>query len=143
MTDELSKEAEKAAVKRRRKRSSPESDCRRIDEICLKRSPEELAEQYISFCLEQNEPRLPNMAGFFRWMRLSAAAREHFKVQYPEKYQTIRMFFEDEALNSPLPPSIVSSYMKQFFAKDENDCVPIDKPSITLLFEHDIVHDGE
>ena len=133
--------------KQRRNSSIAKRDIKAIDELCRKGSPEMLAEQYIRYCLEQDQPRLPNIAGFFRWMELSAAARDHFKKNHPDRFQTIKMFFEDEALNSPLPPSIVSSYMKQYFTNERDDPSPSadegGSSGITLLFEHDIERDGE
>jgi len=119
------------------------SDTDAIDKLCAKVGrPERKAERYIAFCLANEQPRLPNMAGFFRWMGLSASARDHFKGSYPQIYRTVKMIFEDEALNSPLPPSIVSAYMKQFFSSE--DVTPEDSSrGITLVFEHDIERDGE
>ena len=123
--------------------ASTNPDANAVDKLCAKAGqPEKRAEQYIVYCLTHEPPRLPNMAGFFRWMKLSATARDHFKSEHPEKYRTIKMIFEDEALNSPLPPSIVSAYMKQYFSGEE----PIGKGEsggITLVFEHDINRDGE
>ena len=115
-----------------------------VDEFCRNGSPEMLAEQYINFCLNEERPRLPNISGFFRWLTLPAAAKDHFIHTYPESYRTVRMIFEDEALNSPLPPSIVSAYMKQYYSdagnpKDDSE----QSEGITLIFEHDIFHDGE
>ena len=118
-------------------------DIEKVDDFCRNGFPEMLAEQYVDFCLARDHPRLPNMAGFFRWMELSAAARDHFIRAYPESYKTVRMIFEDEALNSPLPPSIVSAYMKQHFASEQEDGSSQHEGKLTLIFEHDIEHDGE
>ena len=56
------------------------------------------------------------------------------------------MIFEDEALNSELPPSIISTYMKQSFTRrdDEGDETISEKDvgPITLIFDHDIDRDG-
>ncbi|MCI6502600.1 MAG: hypothetical protein MSA49_05170 [Clostridia bacterium] len=127
----------------------PESEtCRAVDELCQNGSLIDRCEQYVHFCLsEENEPRkrprLPNAAGFFRWLELDADALRYLKQNYPEKFRTIQMIFEDEALNSPLPPSIVSAYLKQYFPQEEEpessraECGPI-----TVLFDHDINCDG-
>lgn len=124
--------------------SRRDADIKTVEKLCEKRSPERKAEQYITFCLSSDPPRLPNMAGFFRWMKLSAEARDHFKTAYPEIYRTVKMIFEDEALNSPLPPSIVSAYMKQLFSDDDGESVTNEESTgLTLFFEHDIEHDGE
>jgi hypothetical protein len=124
-----------------------------IDDICQRNTLTELAEQYISFCLstdenagskQGNRVRLPNICGFFRWLRLGASALDRLKRDHSEEYRTLQMIFEDEALNSPLPPSIISTYMKQSFSSrlddssvSESTCGPI-----TLVFEHDIDNDG-
>ena len=119
-----------------------------IDSLCQGDRIIKKAEKYISFCLDlqPKKPRLPNICGFFRWLRLGAIALDKLKKAYPEKFRTLLMLFEDEALNSELPPSIISTYMKQSFSKDADE-----KPSgvseecgpITLVFDHDINIDGQ
>ena len=109
----------------------------RLDKICQSNSVPNLAEQYVSVCLAESPPRLPNISGFFRWLKLSAAARDYFKNVYSQEYQTLNMIFEDEALNSSLPPSIVSAYIKQYFSSEN------EPREITVAFEHDIKRDGE
>ena len=121
---------------------SADKDIQKVDKICESKTVRKLAEQYISFCLSEETPRLPNISGFFRWLKLSAAARDHFKSAHRDEYRTVKMIFEDEALNSPLPPSIVSAYMKQFFSCEPDDETE-SKGGITLTFEHDIERDGE
>lgn len=117
-------------------------DIQRIDNMCRKGSIRKLAEKYIAFCLSDDRLRLPNMAGFFRWMKLSAAAKDRFQSFHREDCRTVKMIFEDEALNSPLPPSIVSTYVKQYFSTDTDESTE-GYGGITLLFEHDIEHDGK
>ena len=119
-----------------------------IDRLCLKGKIIKMAEKYISFCLEAQpkKPRLPNICGFLRWLKLSATALDRLKRAHPEKFRTLLMLFEDEALNSELPPSIISTYMKQSFTREpalddrevSEDCGPI-----TLIFDHDIKLDGK
>jgi hypothetical protein len=118
-----------------------------IDGICEKGRLIRLAEKYILNCLESEgrRPRLPNVCGFFRWLKLGAIALDRLKHLHPEKYRTLLMIFEDEALNSELPPSIISTYMKQSFTgKDaESEGADTEKSQpITLIFDHDIDHDG-
>ena len=120
-----------------------------IDGICTKNRLIKLAEKYILGCLdsERKKPRLPNICGFFRWLKLSAAALDRLRRLYPEKYRTLLMIFEDEALNSELPPSIISTYMKQSFTRrdDEEDDDSVSEKGcgpITLVFDHDIDRDG-
>ena len=94
-----------------------------IDSICDKGRLIKMAEKYILACLdtERKKPRLPNICGFFRWLKLSATALDRLKRSHHEKYRTLLMIFEDEALNSELPPSIISTYMKQSFTKREEE----------------------
>ena len=119
-----------------------------IDGICEKGRLIRLAEKYILNCLEseRKKPRLPNVCGFFRWLKLGAVALDRLRRLYPEKYRTLLMIFEDEALNSELPPSIISTYMKQSFTRrdDEGDETISEKDvgPITLIFDHDIDRDG-
>ena len=119
-----------------------------IDGICEKGRLIKMAEKYILACLdtERKKPRLPNICGFFRWLKLSAAALDRLKRSHHEKYRTLLMIFEDEALNSELPPSIISTYMKQSFTKREEECdeevSEKNAGPITLIFDHDIDRDG-
>lgn len=121
-----------------------------IDEICRKGRLIKLAEKYIAACLslDLKKPRLPNVCGFFRWLKLSALALDKLKQSFPEMYRTLLMIFEDEALNSELPPSIISTYMKQSFthrtdSDEETSVSQNDCGSITLVFDHDIDSDGQ
>ena len=119
-----------------------------IDGICEKGRLIKMAEKYILACLdtERKKPRLPNICGFFRWLKLSAAALDRLKSLHHEKYRTLLMIFEDEALNSELPPSIISTYMKQSFMRqdEENEGAASRKSlgPLTLIFDHDIDSDG-
>ena len=114
-----------------------------IDEIVEERKLVDLAEEYVDFC-KANENRLPNMAGFFRRLGFGARELDYLKGTHRDEYRTVLMIFEDEAINSVRPPSLVSSYMRQYFNNGEADvgseqrCGPI-----TLVFDHDISVDGE
>ena len=103
-----------------------------------------LAEEYVKFCAESGG-RLPNMSGFFRWLRFGAGALDHFKNRHADAHRTVMMIFEDEAINSPRPPSLVAAYMKQFFKSDAEDAPKTESQCgpITLVFDHDVSLDGE
>ena len=122
--------------------SSMSNDAKKVDDICQEGDTECLIERYVDFCLSEDPKRLPNIAGFFRWLKLSATAMDHFKSAHPDDYRTLKMILEDEALNSSRPPSIVSAYIKQYFSYDGEE-ISDDRTGITLLFEHDIKRDGE
>lgn len=127
---------------RRSSDTERKSSTKRVDDICANGEVRELTEQYVDFCLSEERQRLPNISGFFRWLKMPAAARDHFISAHRDDYRTVKMIFEDETLNSPLPPSIVSAYVRQCFA-DDDDGEPQKTSGITLEFEHDINHDGE
>ena len=88
----------------------------------------------------------PNVAGFCRFLGVSTGELERLGGEYPEEYGRILAVLEDEALNSELPPSIISTYMKQSFTRrdDEGDETISEKDvgPITLIFDHDIDRDG-
>lgn len=103
-----------------------------------------LAEEYVSFCAE-NGGRLPNMSGFFRWLRLGFGELELLRAEHEDVYKTVMMIFEDEAINSMRPPSLVSFYMKNYFRTDTDEEIKAKSQCgpITLVFDHDISVDGE
>ena len=113
-----------------------------IDDIIVTDHMISLCDEYIRYCKANNE-RLPNMAGFFRWLRFGAVDLDYFRSTHKDCYRTLMMIFEDEAINSSRPPSLVSSYLKQYFKREDEDeasessCGPI-----TLVFDHDISIDG-
>ncbi len=101
----------------------------------------ERCEKYVEFCRD-NGGRLPNLAGFFRWLGLTADELEAFRADHSELYRTLLMIFEDEAINSSRPPSLVQMYLKQYLKPSEevgkSECGPL-----TLVFDHDIELDGQ
>ena len=113
-----------------------------IDDVVATGMLTELAEEYVRYCRD-NDARLPNMAGFFRRLGFGARELDRLKSAYRDEYRTVMMIFEDEAINSPRPPSLVSSYMKQYFKDDEREEVESRCGPITLVFDHDIGIDGE
>ena len=78
-------------------------------------------------------------------MRLGHDDLSEFRLKRASLYKTLSMLFEDEAINSLRPPSIVSLYIKQYFKngeesdeRSESMCGPM-----TLIFDHDIAEDGQ
>ena len=114
-----------------------------VDDIISAKMLTELAEEYVAYCKSSGN-RLPNMAGFFRRLGFGARELDHLKSVHRDEYRTVLMIFEDEAINSDRPASLVSSYIKQYFKNDDEGgevrerCGPI-----TLVFDHDIGIDGE
>ena len=115
-----------------------------IDGICEKGRLIKMAEKYIIHCLEpdRKRSRLPNICGFFRWLKLSAAALDRLKSFHKDKYRTLLMIFEDEALNSALPPAVLTAYLKRRLGYDREDDEQSSAEPLQICFEHDILGDG-
>ena len=118
-----------------------------IDGICEKGRLIKMAEKYILACLdtERKKPRLPNICGFFRWLKLSAAALDRLKSLHHEKYRTLLMIFEDEALNSEMSASILSAYLKLrlgYSGESDEATRVADTGQLRLIFDHDAFEDG-
>ena len=85
--------------------------------------------------------RLPNPAGFCRFYSLD---REDFSVlsrEFPQEIGRMRAVFEDEALNSAIPASVLGFYLKDLLGTGEAERSDGDG-SIVVSFEHDILSDG-
>jgi hypothetical protein len=118
--------------------------------ICQQNRLSELAEKYILACREdvdsKKHSRFPNIAGFCRFFGFSADSLEKIKSEYPNSYSALCLIFEDEALNSDVSASVLSAYLKKRLGygdeKEKTDSsLELDK--LKLVFEHDIVTDGE
>lgn len=103
-----------------------------------------LAEEYITDCGAGG--RIPNIAGFYRFLGISAERFAELAEKHPEEAAQLRDIFEDEAINSEMPPSLLGSYLKARLGYGD---VPTSKPpnddtaQLRVVFEHDILHDGE
>lgn len=85
----------------------------------------------------------PNVAGFCRFVETGISDFYSLKDKYPLEYDKLLAIFEDEALNSDISSSLLSSYMKKrmLYSFDEGDS--INKGDIAYCFEHDVYADGE
>ena len=88
--------------------------------------------------------RLPNPAGFCRFLELERDAYARLEAEFPTEVGRMRAIFEDEALNSALPASVLGIYLKSVFSGDEEDAEDGGKEGgeITVTFAHDILADG-
>ena len=113
-----------------------------------------LAERYILDCRggdEGVEKRFPNIAGFCRFLGISRRRYEELGELYPEELGIIEATFEDEALNNGcISTSLLSLYLKARLgyaeAKSEKasgGAVRSDNGRLSVIFEHDILRDGE
>ena len=121
-----------------------------LNTVCrMKRLPE-LAEKYILACREDKDfgkiGRFPNIAGFCRFFGFSEDALEKIKDEFPESYSALCFIFEDEALNSDISASVLSAYLKKrlgYGEEKEKVNSSLEFNQLKLVFEHDIVADGE
>ena len=66
--------------------------------------------------------------------------------KYPEEFEKLFAVFEDEALNSQISPSLLSTYLKKrlgYSDASESTQTEVDTDKIKLIFDHDIFVDGE
>ncbi len=86
--------------------------------------------------------RFPNFAGLCRYTGAGTSELAVLRREAPREYDRLLAVFEDEALNSPLSPTLLSAYMKKRLLYAEEEAEP---PSnqVVWCFEHDILADGE
>ena len=87
---------------------------------------------------------LPNPAGFCRFLGKGMDFWEAMRDDDPKTYGVLCAAFEDEALNSDLSPTLLSSYLKKRLGYGEQKASEslADCGQMTLVFEHDILEDG-
>lgn len=91
----------------------------------------------------KREGRLPNLAGFCSMLRCGTSAIEEFRCEYPQEFDYVCAVLEDEALNSSRSPAIVNAYLKEKFRYGERGEATGRESDVRLVFEHDILEDGE
>lgn len=101
-----------------------------------------LAEAYITEC--GNTDKIPNIAGFCRYLGISASRFGELTAEHPEEAGQIRDVFEDEAINSDMPASLLGSYLKARLGYGDTAAPGTDTEAgqLRLIFEHDILGDG-
>ena len=90
--------------------------------------------------------KFPNVAGFCRYYGIGRGKYERLSKKYPDEFEKLSAVFEDEALNSEISPSLLSTYLKRRLGYDESSdapCSEIDTGQIKLIFDHDVFEDGE
>ena len=125
-----------------------------------------LAEEYIIFChtsenkegeeicensskkrkSAQKSTIFPNVAGFCRYFGIGAQKYERLSKKYPEEFEKLSAIFEDEALNSEISASLLTAYLKKRLGYGENEKTEkseVETGQIRLIFDHDILSDGE
>ena len=85
--------------------------------------------------------RFPNLAGFCRFIKVSASELESFGRENPEIYGRILAILEDEALNSAISPTVISAYLKKRLGYEAVKH-HTDQTQLEIKFDHDIFEDG-
>ena len=102
-------------------------------------------EKYTEVC-DENE-RLPNLAGYLRFMGMTEEEYTVLCEKFPKQSQLARSVFEDEALNSGLSATLISAYLKRHLGYGEKSEAAskssMELDQLKLVFEHDIYEDGE
>ena len=90
--------------------------------------------------------RLPNPAGFCRFLSLERDAYAALEREFPTEVGRMRAVFEDEALNSGLPASVLGLYLKGLLGAEEDPPSGAEESrgggDILVTFAHDILSDG-
>ncbi len=130
-----------------------------LSDACRRNTLNRTLEKYISSCRAdefeelfaessskngKKNRRFPNIAGFCRYYRISICDLEALAEEYPEQIGNLYAIFEDEALNSGLPPAVLSAYLKKRLGYDRDTAKgECSDGGVTVRFEHDIFDDGE
>ena len=127
-------------------------------ECCRRKNLNRALEKYIKSCREygcdedaceskarkKRSGRFPNIAGFCGYYRLSIDDLEKLSSEFPDELAYIYAIFEDEALNSGLPPAVLSAYLKKRLGYEkESSSGASATEQMSIRFEHDIYGDGE
>lgn len=119
-----------------------------------------LAEQYVNSCNRDTDKeekgdakkqkkksgRFPNVAGFCRFLGIGESEYSRLSKKYPEEFEKLSCVLEDEALNSEISPSLLGVYLKRRLGYDDTartEKKDVDVGQLRLVFEHDIISDGE
>ena len=98
-----------------------------------------LAAAYIE--ANRGKDQLPNIAGFCRSLGVGVCEFEDLRRSHPDIYGILCAAFEDEALNSGVPASILTLYLRGRL--DYSEKRDADNAPVAVMFSHDILGDGE
>ena len=129
-----------------------------LRETCRRGILKRALEKYIDSCREYSSDgaeeeltrkrgrrngRFPNIAGFCRYHKISIRDLEALSNEFPEEINLLYAILEDEALNSGLPPAVLSAYLKKRLGYDKDNGADELGETMTIRFEHNILDDGE
>lgn len=134
---------------------TPKRGDRVLENACRRKQVHRILDHYLRFCREESaeeaeergrarkpRERFPNLAGFCRYLKIGTRELDALRRQFPDETEEIFLTLEDEALNSGLPPALLSAYLKKRLGY-EKELGGADEPTTVVRFEHDIFEDGE
>ena len=91
--------------------------------------------------------RLPNLAGFCRWLGCGVSEMETLRLSHPAAADWLTAVMEDEALNNGagVSPTLLTAYLKRRlgYASERAEAVAqAECGEMRVVFEHDIEEDG-
>ncbi len=127
----------------------------RLRSACSKGTARRLLEQYVKLCHKTSDAlpsdakrsakptrRLPNLAGFCRYLGIGTEDFRRVLEEFPDEVRPLFAILEDEALNSALPPAVLSAYLKRRLGYEREE-EELSAEPLQICFEHDILGDGE
>ena len=128
----------------------------RLCEICESGALWETVDAYLAECKSdataamsdvskkaKRTVKFPNLAGLCRYALTGTRDLAELKSAHPAEYDRLLAIFEDEALNSELSPTLLSSYVKHRIMKADEKEAQSAESEVRYCFEHDIFADGE
>ena len=120
---------------------------------------DDLAKEYLSYCQKESDEhkgdaadkkasrktknRFPNVAGFCRYFNIGSNEYDILAAKYPGQFDRLMAIFEDEAFNSEVSPTLLSAYLKKRLGYEKSNAGEIYDGELKIVFEHDILEDGE
>ncbi len=130
----------------------------RIQNACRKGDLQRIIANYIKVCSANNAECsesvkrkksaksgdiFPNLAGFCRYVNIGTEELFALAKEFPDEIDRLMAVLEDEALNSGLPPALISVYLKKRLGYEKDGDRGSHEGSLNIRFEHDIFRDGE
>ena len=108
---------------------------------CCRNTVHRLLEKYIDSCREESDA-VTDTPSFCRYLRIGTDRLDELSEEFPDEINRIYLTLEDEALNSGLPPALLSAYLKKRLGY-EREFERSEDQSLRIQFEHDVLRDGE